>query len=131
MCIRDSTEVTGNPFFLLAPGWGLVPLVLLATVATVIASQAIITGAFSLTRQAVQLRWFPGMRIRQTSSEIYGQIYVPFVNWAMMVATIALTVSFRSSDRLAGAYGTAVSTTMLLTTILLFYAMRDLSLIHI
>jgi len=121
----EHTEVTGNPFFLLAPGWALVPLVLLATVATVIASQAIITGAFSLTRQAVQLRWFPGMRIRQTSAEIYGQIYVPFVNWAMMVATIALTVGFRSSDRLAGAYGTAVSTTMLLTTILLFYAMRD------
>jgi KUP system potassium uptake protein len=121
----DHTELTGNPFFLLAPGWALVPLVLLATVATIIASQAIITGAFSLTRQAIQLRWFPGMRIRQTSAEIYGQIYVPFVNWAMMVATIALTVSFGSSDRLAGAYGTAVSTTMLLTTILLFYAMRN------
>jgi KUP system potassium uptake protein len=121
----EHTEVTGNPFFLLAPGWALVPLVFLATLATIIASQAIITGAFSLTRQAVQLRWFPGMRIRQTSAEIYGQIYVPLVNWAMMVATIALTVSFRSSDRLAGAYGTAVSTTMLLTTILLFYAMRD------
>jgi KUP system potassium uptake protein len=121
----EHTAVVGNPFFLLAPGWALAPLILLATVATIIASQAIITGAFSLTRQAVQLGWFPGLRIRQTSAEAYGQIYVPFVNWAMMAATIALTVFFGSSDRLAGAYGTAVSTTMLLTTILLFYAMRD------
>jgi KUP system potassium uptake protein len=91
--------------------------VLLATGATIIASQAIITGSFSLTRQAMQLGWFPGLRIRQTSDEEYGQIYVPFVNWTMMLLTIALTVGFGSSGRLAGAYGTAVSTTMLLTTI--------------
>ena len=73
----------------------------------------------------MQLGWFPGVRIRQTSSEEYGQIYVPFVNWTMMVLTIALTVSFGSSDRLAGAYGTAVSTTMLLTTALLYNVMRE------
>ncbi len=115
----------GNPFFRLAPSWSIYPLVGLATIATIIASQAIITGSFSLTRQAMQLGWFPGVRIRQTSSEEYGQIYVPFVNWTMMVLTIALTVSFGSSDRLAGAYGTAVSTTMLLTTALLYNVMRE------
>src|ERR1039457_6089546 len=115
----------GNPFFRLAPSWSIYPLVGLATVATIIASQAIITGSFSLTRQAMQLGWFPGVRIRQTSSEEYGQIYVPFVNWTMMVLTIALAVSFGSSDRLAGAYGTAVSTTMLLTTALLYNVMRE------
>jgi KUP system potassium uptake protein len=115
----------GNPFFRLAPSWSIYPLVGLATIATIIASQAIITGSFSLTRQAMQLGWFPGVRIRQTSSDEYGQIYVPFVNWTMMVLTIALTVSFGSSDRLAGAYGTAVSTTMLLTTALLYNVMRE------
>ena len=115
----------GNPFFRLAPSWSIYPLVGLATVATIVASQAIITGSFSLTRQAMQLGWFPGMLIRQTSSEEYGQIYVPFVNWTMMVMTIALAVSFGSSDRLAGAYGTAVSTTMLLTTALLYNVMRE------
>jgi KUP system potassium uptake protein len=117
--------INGNPFFRLAPSWSIYPLVGLATVATIIASQAIITGSFSLTRQAMQLGWFPGVRIRQTSSEEYGQIYVPFVNWTMMVLTIALAVSFGSSDRLAGAYGTAVSTTMLLTTALLYNVMRE------
>jgi KUP system potassium uptake protein len=120
----DDPTMDRNPFFRLAPSWSIYPLVGLATVATIIASQAIITGAFSLTRQAMQLGWFPGVRIRQTSSEEYGQIYVPFVNWTMMVLTVALTVSFGSSDRLAGAYGTAVSTTMLLTTALLYNVMR-------
>src|ERR1039457_2271625 len=120
----DDPAIEGNPFFRLAPSWSIYPLVGLATVATIIASQAIITGSFSLTRQAMQLGWFPGVRIRQTSSEEYGQIYVPFVNWTMMVLTIALAVSFGSSDRLAGAYGTAVSTTMLLTTALLYNVMR-------
>lgn len=113
-----------NPFYQLAPGWALYPLVALATIATIIASQAIISGAFSLTRQAMQLGWLPGMRVWQTSAEEYGQIYVPFVNWTMMVVTIALVVSFGTSSRLAGAYGTAVATTMLLTTILLYDAMR-------
>jgi KUP system potassium uptake protein len=121
----DHPAMDGNPFFRLAPSWSIYPLVGLATVATIIASQAIITGSFSLTRQAMQLGWFPGVRIRQTSSEEYGQIYVPFVNWTMMVLTVALTVSFGSSDRLAGAYGTAVSTTMLLTTALLYNVMRE------
>src|SRR6202023_3059402 len=120
----DDPAMDGNPFFRVAPSWSIYPLVGLATVATIIASQAIIMGSFSLTRQAMQLGWFPGVRIRQTSSEEYGQIYVPFVNWTMMVLTIALAVSFGNSDRLAGAYGTAVSTTMLLTTPLLYNVMR-------
>lgn len=121
----DDPGVTGNPFFRLAPTWAIFPLVALATVATIIASQAIITGSFSLTRQAMQLGWFPGVRIRQTSADEYGQIYVPFVNWTLMFSTIALTVGFGSSETLAGAYGTAVSTTMLLTTALLYKVMRD------
>jgi KUP system potassium uptake protein len=123
--LLDQPSLGGNPFFKLSPSWAIFPLVLLATVATIIASQAIITGSFSLTRQAMQLGWFPGLRIRQTSAEEYGQIYVPFVNWTMMLLTIALTVAFGSSARLAGAYGTAVSTTMLLTTALLYKVMRD------
>ena len=121
----ETPSLDGNPFFKLAPGWAVIPLVVLATLATIIASQAIITGAFSLTRQAMQLGWCPGLKIRQTSDEEYGQIYVPFVNWTMMLGTLAVTAGFGSSDGLAGAYGTAVSTTMLLTTALLFNAMRD------
>src|ERR1700675_1156481 len=120
----DKGTVTGNPFFQIAPSWSIYPLVVLATLATIIASQAIITGSFSMTRQAMQLGWLPGVAIRQTSDRIYGQIYVPVVNWLLMFATIATTVGFGSSDRLAGAYGTAVSTTMLLTTVLLYRAMR-------
>ena len=120
----DSPDLEANPFFKLAPDWSIYPLVGLATLATIIASQAIITGSFSMTRQAMQLGWFPGVRISQTSDEEYGQIYVPFVNWTMMVFTIAITVGFGSSDRLAGAYGTAVSTTMVLTTALLYRVMR-------
>ena len=121
----DKGTVTGNPFFQIAPSWSIYPLVVLATLATIIASQAIITGSFSMTRQAMQLGWLPGVAIRQTSDRVYGQIYVPVVNWLLMIATIATTVAFGSSDRLAGAYGTAVSTTMLLTTVLLYRAMRD------
>ena len=121
----DKGTVSGNPFFQIAPSWSIYPLVVLATVATIIASQAIITGSFSMTRQAMQLGWLPGVNIRQTSDKIYGQIYVPVVNWLLMVATIATTIAFGSSDRLAGAYGTAVATTMLLTTILLYRAMRN------
>ena len=123
--LLENPGLQGNPFFHLAPRWAVVPLVVLATVATIIASQAIVTGAFSLTRQAMQLGWFPGLSIRQTSDREYGQIYVPAVNWTMMVCTLLLTFGFGSSDALAGAYGTAVSTTMLLTTALLFNAMRD------
>ena len=121
----EAPDLEANPFFKLAPQWSIYPLVALATLATIIASQAIITGSFSMTRQAMQLGWFPGVRIRQTSAEQYGQIYVPFVNWTMMSFTVALAVGFGSSDRLAGAYGTAVSTTMVLTTALLYHVMRN------
>ncbi|OYV54804.1 MAG: potassium transporter Kup [Acidiphilium sp. 20-67-58] len=114
-----------NPFFLLVPGWALYPVVAISVVATIIASQAIITGSYSLTRQAMQLGWFPGLRIRQTSDTEYGQIYVPLVNWVMMTLTVLLTMTFQTSNRLAGAYGTAVSTTMLLTTALLYTVMRE------
>jgi KUP system potassium uptake protein len=122
--LLDKRAIDGNPFFELAPTWAVYPLVALATVATIIASQAIITGSFSMTRQAMQLGWLPAVNIRQTSDQVYGQIYVPVVNWLMMVATAGITVAFQSSDRLAGAYGTAVSTTMLMTTGLLYAAMR-------
>ncbi len=120
--LLENPGLDGNPFFRLSPARAVVPLVVLATFATIIASQAIITGAFSLTRQAMQLGWFPGLSIRQTSDQEYGQIYVPVVNWTMMACTLILTFAFGSSDALAGAYGTAVSTTMLLTTALLFVA---------
>jgi KUP system potassium uptake protein len=115
----------GNTFYRLAPDWLLIPLVLLATVATIIASQAIITGAFSMTRQAIQLGWLPRLPITQTSAEGYGQIYVGPVNWMLMAVTIGLTVGFGKSDNLAAAYGIAVSMTMLMTTVLLFIAMRE------
>ncbi len=123
--LMDKSSATGNPFFQIAPSWSIYPLVLLATLATIIASQAIITGSFSMTRQAMQLGWLPGVSIRQTSDRVYGQIYVPVVNWLLMGATIATTVAFGSSDRLSSAYGTAVATTMLLTTLLLYKAMRS------
>ena len=110
-----------NPFFWLAPSWAVYPLVALATAATIIASQAVISGSFSLTRQAIQLGFSPRMLIKHTSREEIGQIYVPAVNWALMFATIALVVAFKNSDHLAAAYGVAVTTTMVITT-LLFYA---------
>ena len=114
----------GNPFFASLPHVLVIPVVVLATLATIIASQAIITGTFTLTRQAMQLGWFPGLNIRQTSDTAYGQIYVPVVNWLMMVATVAIALMFKSSDKLSGAYGTAVSTTMLMTTALVYDLMR-------
>jgi KUP system potassium uptake protein len=123
--LLDKGAVTGNPFFLIAPAWSIYPMVVLATVATIIASQAIITGSFSMTRQAIQLGWLPGLAIRQTSDQVYGQIYVPVVNWLLMVASVLTTIAFGSSDRLASAYGTAVATTMLLTTVLLYQAMAE------
>ena len=118
-------EATAQPFYHLAPAWALYPLVALATAATVIASQAVISGAFSLTRQAVQLGQCPRVRIVQTSSEEIGQIYVPTVNWLLMIATVALVLGFRSSSNLAAAYGVAVTTTMAITTLLLFFVMRE------
>ena len=113
-----------HPFFSLVPQVLLYPLVGLATLATIIASQAIITGAYSMTRQAVQLGWMPGLNIVQTSADEYGHLYVPLVNWIMMLLTLALTLTFASSDRLAGAYGVAVSATSLATTVLLYRVMR-------
>ncbi|HEY5976139.1 MAG TPA: KUP/HAK/KT family potassium transporter, partial [Geobacteraceae bacterium] len=110
-----------QPFFNLAPGWALYPLVLLATLATVIASQAVISGAFSLTRQAVQLGQCPHVHIVQTSQEEIGQIYIPSVNWLLMLVTISLVLGFGSSSRLAGAYGVAVTTTMVITVVLAFF----------
>jgi KUP system potassium uptake protein len=104
----------------------LIPLIVLATIATIIASQSIITGAFSMTRQAIQLGWLPRLRIKQTSSEGYGQIYVGVVNWLLMIVTVGLTIGFRKSDNLASAYGIAVSLTMLMTSTLLFIAMREI-----
>ena len=115
-----------NPFYLLAPKWALYPLVGLATIATVIASQAIISGVFSLTRQAIQLGYLPRMEIVHTSQAEIGQVYMPWVNWALMVATIALVIGFRSSTNLAGAYGVAVSTTMIITTLLAYVVAREL-----
>ena len=116
----------GNIFYRLCPGPLLTPLIVLATVATVIASQSIITGAYSMTRQAIQLGWLPRMTIKQTSEEGYGQIYVGTVNWLLMIVTLALTVGFGKSDNLAAAYGIAVSATMLMTSVLLFIAMREI-----
>jgi KUP system potassium uptake protein len=107
-----------QPFFLMAPRWALYPLVLLATAASVIASQAVISGVFSITRQAVLLGYLPRMRIEHTSSHRIGQIYMPTVNWIIMFAAIGLVLSFGSSSALAGAYGMAVTTDMLFTTVL-------------
>jgi KUP system potassium uptake protein len=115
-----------HPFFALAPGWMLYPFVLLATTATIIASQAVISGAFSLTRQAVLLDDFPRLRIVQTSAKEIGQIYIPSINWLLMVSTIGLVLGFRSSEKLAGAYGLAVSTTMFITTVLTAIVARRL-----
>jgi KUP system potassium uptake protein len=102
------------------------PLIVLATIATIIASQSIITGAFSMTRQAIQLGWLPRVHITQTSAEGYGQIYVGAVNWLLMLVTVGLTIGFGKSDNLASAYGIAVSATMLMTSALLFIAMREI-----
>jgi KUP system potassium uptake protein len=124
--LLDGSPVGDNIFYALCPKPLLVPLIVLATVATVIASQSIITGAFSMTRQAIQLGWCPRLRITQTSREGYGQIYVGVVNWLLMVVTVGLALGFRKSDNLAAAYGIAVSLTMLLTTMLLFIAMREI-----
>jgi len=109
-----------SPFYKLAPTWALVPLVILAALATVIASQALISGVFSLTRQAMQMGFCPRMRIVPTSSDEAGQIYVPTANWLLMVGTLLVVLLFKTSDNLAGAYGIAVSGTMLITTILLY-----------
>jgi KUP system potassium uptake protein len=123
--VLDGAPVSDNIFYRLCPSFLLLPLVVLATVATIIASQSIITGAFSMTRQAIQLGWLPRLQIRQTSATGYGQIYVGSVNWLLMLVTLGLTVGFGKSDNLAAAYGIAVSATMLMTSALLFIAMRE------
>jgi KUP system potassium uptake protein len=114
-----------HPFFQMAPGWALIPLVILTTLATVIASQAVISGAFSLTRQAVQLGYLPRVDIEHTSPTQIGQIYIPGLNWLLMIACVGLVVGFRSSSNLAAAYGVAVTTDMVFTTILLAVVARS------
>ena len=123
--LLEQPGLVDHPFYALAPSWFQIPLVALATLATIIASQAVISGAFSLTRQAIQLGYCPRMRIQYTSSEEIGQVYIPAVNWMLMLATIALVVGFRSSGKLAAAYGVAVTTTMLVTTVLFFTVARE------
>ena len=113
-------DAIANPFYLLAPGWVLYPLVALASTATVIASQAVISGAFSITHQAVQLGYLPRMLVRHTSEQEIGQVYVPAINGMLLVAVVATVLGFRSSDALGGAYGIAVTGTMTVTTILAF-----------
>ncbi len=123
--VLEGAPTTDNIFFRLCPPQLLIPLIVLATLATIIASQSIITGAFSMTRQAIQLGWLPRLRIKQTSEIGYGQIYVAAVNWLLLAVTVGLTLFFGKSDNLAAAYGIAVSLTMLMTSALLFMAMRD------
>jgi KUP system potassium uptake protein len=113
-----------NPFFLLAPGWAQLPLVFLAAVATVIASQSVISGAFSVAQQAARLGYLPRLRVEHTSAETIGQVYVPWINWALMVAVVSLVVGFQSANALAYAYGTAVTGTITITTLLFFYVVR-------
>lgn len=119
-------EFAVNPFFHLAPDWALYPIIVMATVATVIASQAVISGVFSLTMAAVHFGYLPRIKIHHTSAHQYGQIYVPVINWMLLVATIALVIGFQSSSALAAAYGIAVSLDMVITDILLFFVMVGL-----
>ncbi len=123
--VLRNPEAAHHPFYTLVPAWGVVPLVVLATAATIIASQAVISGAFSLTRQAIQLGYCPRLEIRHTSSEAAGQVYIPPVNRLLAVCTIALVLGFGSSSRLAAAYGVAVTTTMFITTCLFYVVARE------
>ena len=123
--ILDEPAVVRNPFFLMAPSWATLPLVALATVATVIASQAVISGAFSVSRQAVRLGMMPRLAVRHTSREEGGQIYVPVINWILLAGVIVLTAAFQSSSRLASAYGLAVTGTLLLTSALFLLLARQ------
>ena len=122
--LLKNPEAVKNPFFLMAPDWALLPLVLLATMATVIASQALITGAFSVTKQVIQLGYLPRLNILHTSVRDTGQIYMPMVNWGLFVTIVLAVVMFRSSSNLAAAYGIAVTLDMLITTILTFFVIR-------
>ena len=124
--LMQRPELAHAPFFQMAPPWAALPMVLLATAATVIASQALITGTYSLTLSAVQLGYLPRLNIRHTSEHARGQIYIPLVNWTLMLACLALVLAFRTSSNLAAAYGVAVTMTMLITTVLFYFAARHL-----
>jgi len=122
--LAEDGGVLGSPFYDIAPSWGIAPLAVLATLATVIASQALISGAFSLTVQAVQLDYFPRLAIKHTSSQHVGQVYVPLVNWLLMIGCVGVVLLFRSSSALASAYGIAVTMTMLITTLIFYRVVR-------
>ncbi|MBN1279130.1 MAG: potassium transporter Kup [Chlorobiaceae bacterium] len=121
-----SPHESHHPFYALVPSWALIPMVILSTTATIIASQALITGVFSLTQQAIQLGYFPRLTICHTSAGHIGQIYVPAANWGLMLSTIGLVIGFGSSSKLAAAYGVAVTATMLISTLLFYYVARDI-----
>ena len=125
LVLDDPVGAIASPFFLLVPGWARLPMVLLATAATVIASQAVITGAFSVSHQAVQLGYLPRLRVTHTSAETVGQIYVPWINWVLMVSVLILVLAFRTSAALAFAFGMAVTATITITTLLFFYIVRQ------
>ncbi len=124
--VLSGANVADNIFYRLCPPFLIIPMVILATLATIIASQAMISGAFSMTRQAIQLGWLPRLHIKQTSESGYGQIYIGLINWLLMMVTIGLVLFFQTSENLASAYGIAVSGVMLLTSFLLFIAMRNI-----
>lgn len=123
--VLANPALVDHPFYHLVPTWGVLPLVILATLATVIASQALISGAFSITSQAMQLGYFPRVVTKHTSSTERGQIYIPFINWALLAVAVILVLSFHTSSNLAAAYGIAVSTTMVITTFLVFFVATD------
>jgi KUP system potassium uptake protein len=124
LVLADPAHAVASPFFLLLPGWARLPMVFLAAAATVIASQAVISGAFSVTRQAAQLGYLPRLRIAHTSAEHRGQVYVPWINWALLAAVLALVLTFKSAEALAYAFGMAVTGTITITTLLFFYVVR-------
>jgi KUP system potassium uptake protein len=123
--LTEEPDAVGSPFYNLAPEWGITPLAVLATMASVIAAQALISGAYSLTTQAVQLDYLPRLKILHTSAQHIGQVYVPLVNWLLMLGCIGLVLGFRTSSNLASAYGIAVTTTMLITSLLFYRVVRD------
>lgn len=123
--LLNDAEAIANPFYLLAPKWALVPLVIMSTAATVIASQALITGVFSITRQAIQLGFWPRLTIIHTSRSEIGQIYIPFVNWSLFAGVIWLVLTFKNSSNLAAAYGIAVTGTMIITTLLAYIVAKN------
>ncbi len=123
---RRPEAASGSPFFLLFPEWARIPMVILSTIAAIIASQAVISGAFSVTRQAIRLGFLPRLVVRHTSKEEVGQVYVPAANWIIFAAVVALVLGFGSSERLASAYGIAVTGTLAIDTLLFFFVVRAL-----